>query len=264
MAAGRSASSWPRVKSTTRAETSDAMVIIESDALPLTSSSAAAEASAAERGTGWPAASAASDSAACLATVTTLSDTTSSAKTIPAKGALKPAATPLAAPAASSCRRKRRFCDTPESTPSTGASRSCSTQREVNMPHSTAGPSGPRLHPEPSVATAAAVRPIEASGRGRAPLVASATWPARFGPSPAGPHAARNAATARPPAPGRTKVYHGRMAASDAAIPNCTAGSPYSALATASTDALNVATPSPVSAPVSAAPPSRPANARSE
>lgn len=148
--------------------------------------------------------------------------------------------------------------------PSTGASRSCSTQREVNMPHSTAGPSGPRLHPEPSVATAAAVRPTEASGRGRAPLVASATWPARFGPSPAGPHAARNAATARPPAPGRTKVYHGRMAASDAAIPNCTAGSPYSALATASTDALNVATPSPVSAPVSAAPPSRPANARSE
>eukprot|EP00967_Tisochrysis_lutea_P142517 scaffold263402_cov32-Tisochrysis_lutea.AAC.3 len=148
--------------------------------------------------------------------------------------------------------------------PSTGASRSCSTVREVNMPHSTAGPSGPRLQPEPSVATAAAVRLTEATGCGCLPLVISATWPAKLGPRPSGPHAARRTATARPPAAGMKKVYHGRTAASEAAIPFSTAGSPYSVPASIATDALNVATPSPVSAPVRAAPLSSPANERSE
>jgi hypothetical protein len=93
------------------------MVIIDSEAFPFTSSSAAADASAAAHGTDGPAASFASVSDACLAAVTTLSETTSRAKTIPARGALKPAATPLAAPAASNCRRKRRFCESPEPAP---------------------------------------------------------------------------------------------------------------------------------------------------
>lgn len=80
--------------------------------------------------------------------VESLALTISSAKKMPAMGALKPAATPAAAPAPNNirCRSTERW-DFEE------------TKREDATPSSTAGPSGPRELPVPRVATAASVLP---------------------------------------------------------------------------------------------------------
>mmetsp|Transcript_44401 Transcript_44401/g.108512 ORF Transcript_44401/g.108512 Transcript_44401/m.108512 type:complete len:278 (-) Transcript_44401:416-1249(-) len=102
---------------------------------------------------------------------TTEGCTISRAKTMAARGALKPAATPAAQPA-----------DTSTCATSIGNLRASDITRDRLAPISTAGPSGPRETPEPSVATAAVVLAAKRPLSRGVPVLISSITPLSPGP----------------------------------------------------------------------------------
>mmetsp|Transcript_6209 Transcript_6209/g.15150 ORF Transcript_6209/g.15150 Transcript_6209/m.15150 type:complete len:334 (-) Transcript_6209:28-1029(-) len=123
---------------------------------------------------------------------------TSYAKAIAASGALKPAATPAAAPEQTSVRRCALVILPSPLSPAIATER-----RATTAPSSTAGPSGPREQPVPSVKTEATVRTDAMPRSTGSPAIAASTLRPKLESNVvAGGVPSRRNATAHPPSSG--------------------------------------------------------------